>query len=101
MYGELRIANGSPADELRIWLKNENHIVWRGERVLYTSPDLICVVDAATAEPYTNTNIQEGMQVAVLAAPASPVLRTQDALKALGPTHYGFDIPYIPFEELR
>ena len=101
MYGELRIANGSPADELRIWLKNENHIVWRGERVLYTSPDLICVVDAATAEPYTNTNIQEGMQVSVLAAPASPVLRTQDALKALGPTHYGFDIPYIPFEELR
>lgn len=101
MYGELRIAQGSPAEELRIWLKNENHIVWRGDQVLCTSPDLICVVDAATAEPFTNTNIEEGAQVTVLAAPAPPVLRTAEALKALGPEHYGFDIPYIRFEEQR
>lgn len=101
MVGELQISVGSRDADLRIWLKNENHIVWRGERVLYTSPDLICVVNAVTAEPYTNTNIEAGAEVAVLAAPAPHSLRTPSAIEALGPRHYGFDISYIPFEEVR
>lgn len=101
MFGELHIVNESEPEAVRIWLKNENHIVWRGRRVLYTSPDLISVVDARTAEPYTNTNLPEGIEVAVLVAPAPQVLRSAEALKILGPSHYGFDVPYIPCEEVK
>lgn len=101
MFGDLHIVNESESEPVRIWLKNENHIVWRGERVMYTSPDLITVVDAKTAEPYTNTNLPEGIDVAVLVAPAPEVFRTPEALKVLGPSHYGFDIPYTPYEEVN
>lgn len=100
MFGELRIVCGTAEPDLRIWLKNENHLLWRGDRVLCTSPDLICVVDAVSGEPYTNTNIPQGADVAVLVVPAPDCMRTPQAVEALGPRHYGFDIPYIPFEEV-
>ncbi len=95
MFGELRIAApGHP--EARIFLKNENHIVWIGGEPRYTAPDLICVVDAETGEPYTNTNLEAGTDVAVIAAPAASAHRTPQFVEALGPRHYGFDIDYIP-----
>ncbi|WP_374632504.1 DUF917 domain-containing protein [Ferrovibrio sp.] len=97
MFGDLYIdaADGSKA---RIWLKNENHIVWIDDVPRYTSPDLICVVQAHTAEPYTNTTLPEGIDVAVIVAPAPPQLRTPEAIAALGPRHYGFDLDYLPLE---
>ena len=95
MYGELRIAAaGKP--EARIFLKNENHIVWIADEPRYTAPDLICVVNAETGEPYTNTNLQIGTNVAVIVAPALDVHRTPQCIEALGPRHYGFDIDYLP-----
>ncbi|MGE0604784.1 MAG: hypothetical protein AB7O46_13465 [Xanthobacteraceae bacterium] len=38
-----------------MFLKNENHIVWIDDKPRFMAPDLICVVNAKTGEPYTNT----------------------------------------------
>lgn len=100
MIGDLSIKTAT-GSEARVWLKNENHIVWLEGAALYTSPDLICIVDAHSGEPYTNTNIQEGADVAIVVAPAPPQLRSAAAVEMLGPKHYGFDIPYIPMEDRR
>ncbi|MDR7536069.1 MAG: DUF917 family protein [Armatimonadota bacterium] len=81
---------------LRIWYKNENHIAWLDDRPCATSPDLIMVADAASGEPYTNTDLPIGAAVGVLVAAAAPAFRTPAGLAALGPTHFGFDIPYVP-----
>jgi DUF917 family protein len=83
---------------MRIWYKNENHAAWVDGRPLVTSPDLIMVADAATGEPYTNTDLPVGAEVGVLAAPAPAVFRTPQGLAALGPAHFGLDVPYTPVE---
>ena len=85
---------------LHIWAKNENHISWLDDKPFITSPDLIQVVDAKTGEPITNTDLREGMDVAVVGI-GNPLYRTPEGIRILGPSHYGFDeIPYTPMEEL-
>lgn len=85
--------------ELRIWFKNENHICWKNGNPLVTSPDMLIVVDDRTGEPYTNTKIVEGMKTAVICLKAVPQFRSPKGLEILGPSHFGFDIPYRPAEE--
>lgn len=84
----------------RIWFKNEHHISWRDGMPFVTSPDLLSVVNTETAEPITNTYLDEGMPVTVIGAPAHPSFRTPEGIAVLGPKHFGFDLPYRPFEQL-
>jgi DUF917 family protein len=101
MFGTTFIA-GSGAFEghtLKIWLQNENHITWLDDAPYATSPDLIMVLDHATGEPYVNTVLTEGQQVAVLGA-SNERYRTEEGLAALGPRHFGFDLPYRPIETI-
>jgi DUF917 family protein len=84
----------------KIWLQNENHITWLDDAPYVTSPDLIMIVGRASAEPYINTVLSEGQQVAVLGAKADNRYRTAEGLSALGPGHFGFDLPYRPIESL-
>lgn len=86
--------------ELKIWFKNENHICWKNGRPLITSPDMLIVVDDRTGKPYTNTSIVEGMKVAVICLKAVPQFRSPKGLAILGPSHFNFDIPYRPAEEI-
>jgi len=85
---------------MRIWFKNEHHVSWVDDEPFITSPDLLTVVDAATAEPITNTYLAEGNDVAVVGIAAPPQLRTRAAISVLGPKHFGFDLPYRPIESL-
>jgi len=82
----------------KIWFKNENHVSWFDEKPYVTSPDIISVVDAKTAEPITNPAAEAGQQVAVLGKRAHDVFRTEEGLEVLGPKHFGFDIEYVPIE---
>lgn len=98
--GRLRLA-GSDADagdELTIDLQNEYLIARTGDgRVLAVVPDLICVVDAATAEPITTEVARYGMRVAVLGVPAPALLKAPEALAVIGPRAFGYpEVPYVP-----
>jgi DUF917 family protein len=86
--------------DLKIWFKNENHVSWRNGKPFVTSPDMIIVVDEKTGEPYTNTEIAEGMKVAVICLKAVPQFRTERGVGILGPKYFGFNIEYEPVEEL-
>lgn len=86
--------------KFKIWFKNENHITWLDEEPYVTSPDIIEVVELKTAEPITNTDLNEGTMVAVVGAKCNEKLRTQEGLAVLGPKHFGFDIEYRPIEKL-
>jgi DUF917 family protein len=83
----------------RYWFKNENHIGWRDDDPVITSPDLPIVVDIATGEGKINTYIDIGDRVAVIGSKGPEVFRSEQGLSGAGPRYYGFDIDYIPIEE--
>jgi Uncharacterized conserved protein len=85
-------------DTVKIWFKNENHICWKNDKVLVTSPDSIIVVNASNGEPITNTKIAEGDKVSVIVRKSNPMFRTPKAIKVLGPKAFGFDMEYVPVE---
>jgi hypothetical protein len=84
---------------LKVWFKNENHITYLDEKPFVTSPDLIAIIDATSGEPYTNTVVEEGMNVAVLGARADVKYRRPEGLALLGPRYFGFDLDYVPIEK--
>jgi DUF917 family protein len=92
--GEGRFAGHS----MKIWLQNENHVAWLDDAPYVTSPDMIMVINAETGEPCVNTDLADGLRVGVLGAQAAMAYRTPAGLAAMGPTHYGYDIPYRAIE---
>lgn len=100
MFGTTTIEGGGPdsGHTLKVWFKNENHVTYLDEKAFVTSPDLIAIITTRDGEPYTNTTLEEGMEVAVLGARADAKYRSQEGLSLLGPRYFGFDIDYVPIE---
>jgi DUF917 family protein len=98
--GVLRL-DGTDADagrSLRIDLQNE-YLIARttDDEVLAVVPDLICLVDADSAEPITTEVVRYGLRVVVLGLPAPAILKTPEALAVIGPAAFGFrSVPYVP-----
>lgn len=78
--------------------QNENLIVRDNDgSVLCCVPDLICIVDAETAEPITTEVLRYGLRVAVLGIPAPALIATPEALAVVGPPAFGYaDVEYRP-----
>lgn len=102
LWGTLALqGSGSYAGhELKIWLKNENMLSWLDGRPHVVTPDLICVIDAATGRGVTNADVGEGRKLAVFGIPAAPFWRRPEALDLVSPRHFDFDIPYTPMEKV-
>lgn len=82
---------------LRIDFQNEYLIARRDQDVVAVVPDLVCIVDALTAEPVTTEVLRYGLRVAVLGIPAPRALRTPEALAVVGPQAFGYpDVVYQP-----
>lgn len=82
-------------DELRLWYRNENIIMWKNGVPDYTAPDLICILDAETGLPVGNPMLKEGEKVAVLLFPCDPMWKTERGLELLSPRAFGFDMDPI------
>ncbi len=78
--------------------QNEFLIARRDGKVVVTTPDLICLIDAQTAEPVTTETLRYGQRLAVIAAPCYPRWRSEAGLKIVGPQYFGYDDPYVPFD---
>ncbi len=86
--------------ELKVWLKNENLLSWLDGNPYVLTPDLICILEAATGRPITNSNMKEGRKIVVFGIPADPFWRTEMAIDLVSPRHFGFEIPYTPMEKV-
>jgi DUF917 family protein len=103
MTGTVMLAGRSEfaGHELKFWHRNENHVSWLDGRPYVTSPDLIMTADLETGQPYTNADIDKGMELAIIGRAANPLFgQTKEGIASGGPNHYGFDIAYRPFGEL-
>lgn len=100
--GEITIAGSETfgGSGYKLWYKNEYMVAWLNGVPDVTAPDLICLVDAS-GKAITNPNCQAGMDVAVIGYPAPGIWRSERGVEALGPQHFGFDIPYTPIEQTR
>ncbi|MBS9475498.1 DUF917 domain-containing protein [Ancylobacter radicis] len=80
-------------ETFRIWVKNEHHLVWQGNRIAASSPDPIAVLDARTLEPLTTLgDVEPGREVVTVAVPAlDPIWRTTPGLELLSPARLGFE----------
>ncbi len=83
---------------LTIDFQNENLIARTGEgEILAVVPDLICIVDAETAEPITTELLRYGLRIEVLGVPAPEALKSEAAMRAVGPGAFGYTgVEFVP-----
>jgi DUF917 family protein len=85
---------------LEVWFRNENHVTWLDGEPWVTSPDLIEFCDADSAEPVVNTDLEVGQRLAVVGCRRRDAFDSPAGLAALGPEHFGFDLPFRGIEQL-
>lgn len=90
----------SSREPLKISIKNEFLLATLGEKVIASVPDLIVIVDYETGTPINAERLRYGHRVAVFAVGCPDFYRTPAALKVVEPRCFGFDIDYVPLEDL-
>jgi DUF917 family protein len=103
MFGTTTIDGTGPwqGHTLKCWFKNENHISWLDDKPWICSPDLLTLAYADTGAGTSNTTLDRGDKVVAVAMKGLESFRTEFGLnQASGPRYFGFDIDYVPVEEL-
>ena len=86
---------------LDVWFKNENHVTWLNGQPWICSPDLVTLAYKESGLGTTNTLIKEGDAIVAVGIKGLEAFRTEFGLnEAAGPRYFGFDIDYVPIEEL-
>lgn len=84
-----------------VWFKNENHVSHLNGKPYVCSPDLVVLAHKDSGLGTTNTLIKEGDQIVAVGIKGLESFRTPFGLnEAAGPRYFGFDIDYVPIEEL-
>lgn len=101
VLGSARIALDAGGAQLELSFQNEYLVALQEGRVRAIVPDLICTLDAETAEPITTERLRYGQRVKVFAIATPPVMRSPEALAVFGPAAFGLEHPYEPVERLE
>ncbi len=103
MFGTIHIS-GRGAYEgqtLDVWFKNENHVTWLNGKPWVCSPDLVTLAYKENGIGTTNTLIDKGDAIVAVGIKGLESFRTEFGLnEAAGPRYFGFDIDYMPIEEI-
>ncbi|HUY97822.1 MAG TPA: DUF917 domain-containing protein [Verrucomicrobiae bacterium] len=82
--------------ELRLEFQNEHLVARRDGELVASVPDLIIVLQEATAEPVTTEELRYGLRVEVVGAACDPRWRSQAGLAVAGPRAFGYDHEFVP-----
>lgn len=88
----------------KVFVKNENILTWLDGKPDAMSPDLICNLDPKTGDAITSQGLggyQLDAEVVMVGIPVSPLWRTPKGIEVLGPRHFGFDLDYVPIEQIQ
>jgi DUF917 family protein len=103
MFGTTHIRGSGDygGQTLDVWFKNENHVSWLNGRPWVCSPDPLSLVHPETGIGTTNTLLEAGDAVVAVGMKGLEAFRTPFGLdEAAGPRYFGFDIDYLPIENL-
>jgi uncharacterized protein len=98
--GSAWVAPFDDGPRLELSFQNEHLVARIGDRVRAIVPDLICVLDAETAEPITTEALRYGQRVRVFAISTPAVMRSPEALAVFGPAAFGLEDAYQPVESI-
>ncbi len=85
---------------VRLEIQNENLIALEEGQPLASVPDLIVVLDSDTSQAYGTEMLQYGQRITVIAWPCQPIWRTSEGIDKTGPRAFGYDIDFVPVEQL-
>ena len=85
---------------LQLDIKDEYLLARVGERVVASVPDLIVTLDFETSTPINCERLRYGQRVAVFAVGCPAYYRKREALRVTAPRSFGFDIDYVPLEDI-
>ncbi|MHB8620894.1 MAG: DUF917 domain-containing protein [Chloroflexota bacterium] len=85
--------------QLTIQFQNEHLLAKRGGDVVASVPDLIVVLDAATAQPITTESLKYGFRTIIIGIPCDSRWRSPEGLALCGPRAFGYDVDYVPVEK--
>jgi DUF917 family protein len=88
----------------KIFIKNENIISWFDGEPDVMPPDLICNLDPETGDAvrtWGRKGYPVGQEVVMIGIPAHSLWRIPHGIEIMGPRHFGFDLDYVPIEELQ
>lgn len=92
--------NSYKDETLELRFQNEHLLAQTDNKLLCVTPDLIAVLDEETGLPITTEGIRYGSRCVVIGIPCHPKWRTEKGIAAVGPNYFGYDVDYIPVEEL-
>ena len=81
-------------DRIDMDFQNEWTVVWRDGQPVFTTPDLICLLDSDSGEAIGTESIRYGQRVTVIALPSPPVFLSPKGLAHVGPRAFGYDIDF-------
>lgn len=85
---------------LRLDFQNEMLLARLDGGLAAVTPDLIAVLDSATARPITTETLRYGARVTVIAMPCHERWRTPRGLEVAGPAYFGYDVDWEPVERI-
>lgn len=100
--GEAKIEglNEYKGETLKLSFQNEHLLAQTEQRLVCVTPDLIAVLDAETGLPITTEGIRYGARCVVIGIPCNPKWRTAKGIETVGPKYFGYDVDFVPVEEL-
>lgn len=100
--GEARIEGieDHKGEEMVIEFQNENLVAKMNGEVVASVPDLITIIERETGQPITTEYLRYGYRVTVIGMPCDDKWRTPEGLRVVGPKYFGYDVEYVPIEEL-
>lgn len=78
----------------RVDFQNEFTVGWLDDEVRVTVPDIICILDATTADAIGTEALRYGQRAKVVALPAPAVQTTPKGLEHVGPRAFGYDMDF-------
>ena len=94
-------SRGDVGRVLEIEIQNELLVARVDGELRAVAPDIITLLDEQTGEAIHTERLKYGQRVVAIAIPCPPVWRTEAGLRIAGPGAFGFDVDYVPVEELN
>ncbi|KPK76091.1 MAG: hypothetical protein AMJ79_08335 [Phycisphaerae bacterium SM23_30] len=101
---ELKGINEHEGHTYKVFVKNENIIAWLDDQPDVMPPDLIYNLDPKTGDAIRSASLGGyplGTEVVIVGRAASPIWRTPKGIELFGPRHFGYNLDYVPIEELQ